>query len=217
LKVLDPYRSRHQSYDEQWNIMYERLIAYHDTNGHFVVSRKEDPQLLAWIQAQRTHAKNKTLKPKRREKLDAVNFPLIIFKSNESLGSTHSQQMKWNDMYTKLLSFRNEFGDCRVPMHYDANPALGRWVSRHRHEYATGVLDDQRCSRLEQIDFTWMLRPTMMNHPPGISTLPNANLVDASTIGSVPLNATNNQLPGSIPIVNLNSSDIWKCSLELDK
>jgi Helicase associated domain len=149
LKVLEKYKGLH-SHDEKWNRMYERLVAYYDVNHHFVVSRKEDSQ------EQRSQAKNKTLKQRRQEKLDAIDFPFIIYKSNENLGLTINQQSKWNDMYTQLLSFQKLFGHCKVPLNY--NPALGRWVRKQRHEYVTGVLDDKRRVRLEQIDFSWVAR-----------------------------------------------------------
>lgn len=40
----------------------------------------------------------------------------------------------WNERFGELLEFKQQFGHVNVPTKYDANKALGRWVSTQRSQ-----------------------------------------------------------------------------------
>jgi hypothetical protein len=64
-------------------------------------------------------------------------------------------QANWNGSYQRLLRFRIKEGHCRVPQHYAADPALGRWVATQRAQKANGTLLQERYDLLADIEFVW--------------------------------------------------------------
>ena len=55
-------------------------------------------------------------------------------------------------MYQRLLSFREEHaGSTLVPMKYDTDPQLGKWVSTQRSK----CKKKQRVKLLNDINFVW--------------------------------------------------------------
>ena len=66
---------------------------------------------------------------------------------------------------THLLQFKEEFGHCKVPQKYAANPSLANWCTRMRNSYSRmqrGLKSDCKLSpdmieRLEEIGFRWQI------------------------------------------------------------
>ena len=56
--------------------------------------------------------------------------------------SRHS--MKWQQRYNELLQYKAIHNHCNVPNEYPANPQLGRWVKRQRHQYWIKQQHEQR-------------------------------------------------------------------------
>jgi hypothetical protein len=46
------------------------------------------------------------------------------------------KDVQWNEMYQRLLKFRNETGHCIVPKGYAEDPKLACWVETQRHLYS---------------------------------------------------------------------------------
>jgi hypothetical protein len=50
-----------------------------------------------------------------------------ILKVNRFTWEKHEDP--WNEMYEKLLRFKEALGDCSVPAEWKVDPKLGRWVT----------------------------------------------------------------------------------------
>mmetsp|Transcript_62798 Transcript_62798/g.185441 ORF Transcript_62798/g.185441 Transcript_62798/m.185441 type:complete len:342 (-) Transcript_62798:51-1076(-) len=71
------------------------------------------------------------------------------------------QQGKWEQMYSRLVTFRRANGHCLVPNRYREDRPLGQWVSSQRRQYKlyregkkTAITGD-RVRLLESINFVW--------------------------------------------------------------
>jgi hypothetical protein len=68
---------------------------------------------------------------------------------------------KWNDMFSKLVEFKQQFKTTLVPQCYDQEPRLGRWVHYQRVEYwlyqskGKAKISPDRIARLDTIGFEW--------------------------------------------------------------
>lgn len=63
---------------------------------------------------------------------------------------------RWMAMYERLKTYKEKHGDCRVPKHYEDDPALGKWVDNERNR---ATLDDSigkdRREKLNSLRFQW--------------------------------------------------------------
>eukprot|EP00578_Thalassiosira_sp_NH16_P027605 CAMPEP_0181101582 /NCGR_PEP_ID=MMETSP1071-20121207/13836_1 /TAXON_ID=35127 /ORGANISM="Thalassiosira sp., Strain NH16" /LENGTH=549 /DNA_ID=CAMNT_0023184453 /DNA_START=82 /DNA_END=1731 /DNA_ORIENTATION=- len=71
----------------------------------------------------------------------------------------------WDQRYKDLRTYHLEFGNCRVPARYGADPVLGRWVMTQRRQFSLlmkgfpSALTADRIRRLEELGFSWSVRP----------------------------------------------------------
>ncbi len=134
--------------EDAWQQMYGKLKAFQARFGHVRVPSKwkEDPALGAWVTRQRR--RRNALPPAQRAQLDTLGFawPEHI---------SRSKQQRWLKSYRELKAFREQYGHCRVPDQYEANPALGKWVSWQRKQEREGKLPPGRKKLLAEIGFAW--------------------------------------------------------------
>jgi hypothetical protein len=72
-----------------------------------------------------------------------------------SLRLAHEIGDLWDEMFGRLLAYRDQYGDCLVPEDW---PDLGGWVSRLRDSRKSGRkcgLTEERIQRLDAIGFVW--------------------------------------------------------------
>jgi Helicase associated domain len=68
---------------------------------------------------------------------------------------------KWQDQYTRLLQYKQIYGDCMVPRRYRDDPKLATWVDEQRKLYKIqqqGIdtaLTDDRIKLLNEVSFVW--------------------------------------------------------------
>ena len=94
-----------------WEEMYQRLVAYkmehNDINPP--IKYKIDPQLGTWVTTQRTTYKNKKSMTKERKRLlNSIGFAWVAF-------STGASTATWKEMYRRLVAYKTEHKDTRVP------------------------------------------------------------------------------------------------------
>mmetsp|Transcript_2126 Transcript_2126/g.3267 ORF Transcript_2126/g.3267 Transcript_2126/m.3267 type:complete len:542 (-) Transcript_2126:127-1752(-) len=115
-----------------WQQKYDELLVFKERHGHCMVptrTSKEYKDLGIWVGVQRTEYKNlkdgKTtqLTPDRIELLEKAGFIWNV------------TDLKWQEMYQKLVSFRGQEGHCNVPDRYPPDQPLANWVARQRKEY----------------------------------------------------------------------------------
>jgi hypothetical protein len=72
-----------------------------------------------------------------------------------------SADESWKKRVHELVAYRDTNGHCRVPLRYEPNMALGRWVIKLRSQYTCRgrgmktALTDTRISELDGLGFVW--------------------------------------------------------------
>jgi hypothetical protein len=141
---------------EAWDSMYKKLLAHYEKYGDFVVPIGDDKTLHKWINYQRQSAKHGRLPEERRKKLVEIDFEFGRCNTKrKETGFSAKQIMQWDKMYEQLAEFFRSHGHCVVPCNYEANPPLGHWVKKQRHDFKKGIMDRERRELLDQLGFTW--------------------------------------------------------------
>ena len=127
-----------------WMKMYEALTKFKERYGHTRVPYQWEPnrQLAAWVYRQKLSKSD--LSAQKVELLNIIGFDWSL---------SRKVIVSWDDMYGRLLWFKQEFGHTRVPVKWISDPKLGKWVSRMRHE--KNKLAPERIALLEKINFDW--------------------------------------------------------------
>ena len=140
--------SRSYLYDDHWAQMLTHLIDYQKQHGDTQVPPSFKPHGLgSWVGNQREAWRNGTLRPDRREQLDAVGF--------EWRGVRKGAAQRWERRFAQLLAYRQQHGHCRVPSTWREEPAFAHWVDNQRVLQKTGRLNPERVRRLDEIGFQW--------------------------------------------------------------
>lgn len=131
--------------DIRWQERFEELIAYKEIYGHCDVPNNfsENQQLGRWVHRQRQE-KDK-VPDDRKSQLTELGF------SWDLLTET------WGVRYEQLKSFKEEYGHCNVPVIYQENPPLGKWVNTQRRIWREEKMMEDREQLLTQIGFQWEL------------------------------------------------------------
>lgn len=134
----------HASY---WLSKFNELKEFKAKYGHTRVPWrwKENPQLGQWVSRTRRHAYDLT--QKQVEALNKIGFDWRTVKKTIT---------PWDVMYQRLLDFKKSFGHTRVPVNWEPNRKLGKWISRIRSE--KHKLLPERKKMLEAINFDWNKR-----------------------------------------------------------
>lgn len=78
--------------------------------------------------------------PGIRERIDKLNDMGF----NWNVNSRETDDDKFLDMIDKLINFKNEFGHTRVPVKWEDDPKLGRWVELLRKTFRQGELTEYK-------------------------------------------------------------------------
>ncbi|MDC0175566.1 Helicase associated domain protein [Planctomycetaceae bacterium] len=137
--------------EAQWEQMFDLLVAYKEEHGDCHVRETyevEGTKLGLWVLNQRSALKSRTRKitPQRIEKLTALGF------------AWHHDEVQWNEMFERLVVFKENNGHCNVPRTYLVDGYnLGAWVNTQKAFYKTRPkkLSDDRIKRLEALGVVW--------------------------------------------------------------
>ena len=149
--------------DANWWTRFGELEEYRQQHGDCNVPQhyKANPQLATWVKHQRQRYQHKKLSSERIEALEGIGF--------EWVGPTGvpPDDANWWEQFQKLEEYRQERGDCNVPISYKANPQLATWVMNQRAYYHRFIDENRKQSRgitkerieaLNKIGFEWRLR-----------------------------------------------------------
>jgi hypothetical protein len=144
-----------------WDEIYEVLTAYTEQHGDCEVPKryKEDPRLATWVASQRRDREK--LSSSQRKRLDDLGFDWATRQERE--------EFDWNGKLRRLKKYRQIYGDCKVPQssaEEELTPwveELGKWVSAQRTSFKKGKLSSDRTSKLESLQFEWVLRQSPKN------------------------------------------------------
>ncbi len=132
-------------HESQWNQTYQQLILYKQQFGHCNVPTEYDvnPVLGRWVRKQRQKYKSNQINSERIKKL-------------EELGLVWDPDVdNWNQMYQKLILYKQQFGHCNVRQKYRDNRKLGGWVTAQRSLRKKSKLERYKIEKLDQLDFSW--------------------------------------------------------------
>ncbi|CAB9512946.1 helicase [Seminavis robusta] len=106
--------------NESWNLYYAQLTKFRRDNGHCVVpaSIPGDKKFANWARTQRTQWKEGTMKPHRREKLEALDFDC--------------EDTKWNAFFDKLQKFKADNNNGKYVPTKKENQTLRHWADTQR-------------------------------------------------------------------------------------
>ena len=127
--------------DSAWNSSYMNLIKFKEEHGdcNVPVDYSIDPFLGGWVNTQRT--KKDELSEDRIRKLNLIDF------------DWDRSESAWNEMYAKLVKFKEAIGHCNVPKDYPEDPKLGLWVSTQRLQITKKT--PVRIEKLNRLGFCW--------------------------------------------------------------
>jgi len=119
-----------------WGVMYQRLLMYKKKHGTASVPTryKADRQLATWVTSQRSYCKKK-------DRIDLLN----------NIGFAWKVHRHWGVMYQRLLTYKENHGNTRVPRHYKADLQFAHWVYTQRHS----CKKKDRIDLLNDIGFVW--------------------------------------------------------------
>jgi hypothetical protein len=136
---------RRSVYRLEWDAMIATLAAFKKKHGHCRVPQDlpECRQLGLWVVETRRRKKLGLLDRRRIRQLDRLGF----------VWDPRAQQ--WEKMYSALLRYRAEYGNCRVPDGDRENTALAHWVRSQRAARKRNALKQAYIERLDCIGFVW--------------------------------------------------------------
>lgn len=130
-----------RSSNKSWDERFGELQAFKAQLGHCNVPRNwsENPSLATWVTHQR-RGKDRLLATQRQQ-LEALGFKWV------------PHEVTWEAMFSVLVQYKEQHGDCMVPVYGPENSALGMWVMAQRHR--KDRLPPTRRERLEKLGFVW--------------------------------------------------------------
>ena len=140
--------------DKKWNLHYEKLVAFQQTNGHLRVPKVfvPDKSLGNWVNRQQhLHASNK-MGQDRKNLLVEIGF---VWRVDYSAVRLSEWDKKWHQQYKKLVELKRKNGHCMVPFNYELDKSLGRWVGTQRDRHGNNKMQPDRKELLDEIGFVW--------------------------------------------------------------
>eukprot|EP00536_Pseudo-nitzschia_multiseries_P018078 jgi/Psemu1/293328/fgenesh1_pg.2133_\ len=113
----------------RWKAKFQLLVQYKNTHGTTRIP-KSHSSLGVWTHTQRCIFKRGEILEERMTLLESIGF---------DWGHINNA---WNEMYQRLVAYKNKHGTTMVPWRYKADPQLGNWVTKQR----------SRCKRKERVD-----------------------------------------------------------------
>jgi superfamily II DNA or RNA helicase len=135
--------------EAQWLEMYAALVAFQKAHGHcnVPIGWSANPLLGRWVSGQRIAKKSRKLSDERAQRLEKIG---LVWDPHD---------VKWEEMISALLAFKQAHGHCRVPANWRQNRELARWFGKQRQLRNSGRLRKDRLERLESIGFVWEVKP----------------------------------------------------------
>ena len=151
---------------DNWESMYEELVAFSDEFGHCDVNDfAKYPALTLWTIGQRERKCRKNLylpagagkefMAQRIASLDAIGFDW------QSSNYFFGDETLWQNKFLELLDYYKAHGHYKVPHFYFENPSLGFFVKSQRSWPTNGAWGEYPKlwkEELDRIGFTWELQ-----------------------------------------------------------
>jgi len=154
------YNNQNSHSDQLWMYQYHKLLEYCNQQKKNENNNDHTPSLThtklgAWVGRQRIEYQKHVLGEKSTMSKERI-------KLLEEIGFDWSPRAtNWNLRVRELKEYKKQNGNCLVPIQYDKNPKLGRWVSTQRKFYKqyqngdTARITKERIKQLDDIGFAW--------------------------------------------------------------
>jgi hypothetical protein len=152
-----------------WNERFEELKEFRQEHGHCNVPTvyPRRVHLRSFVDTQRQRYRQGVLSRERIAQLDSVGFNWIGLRKTKSLRKKQNRtneatsvdflhnraQKQWNESLDRLLEFKEEHGHWKIPLSYEKDTSLAKWVETQRENRLT--MDLARAQRLDSIGFPW--------------------------------------------------------------
>jgi superfamily II DNA or RNA helicase len=129
------------------------LRQFKEDNGHLNVPKdcQEYPKLYTWTLGIQFAYKQYLKSGKFTKSFDEDLFRQLV----ELEFPWNRLDLKWEEMFSRLVSYKNEHNHCNVPKEYDEDPELGSWCSRQITLFNKGKLKAYREKKLVAIGFVF--------------------------------------------------------------
>jgi hypothetical protein len=143
-----------------WEKMFSALEAYKEEHGDCNVPRYwfDNPELGQWVNNQRAKWKLEKAKPSQRQANKRGRLSPERVERLESLGFIWDRlEAGWEEMFAALKAYKEEHGDCNVPIGWPDNPRLAVWVREQRRfdKKQRGQLSSEKVRRLKELGLDW--------------------------------------------------------------
>ncbi|MGK3743666.1 MAG: hypothetical protein ACI8RD_009408 [Bacillariaceae sp.] len=155
-------------FEIEWMTRYNELKSYVARTGgkvQFPVANldKDTLSLSYWVFLQKSHMREKTISPHRMELLQQIG--VVDYETKKVVLNHSLNDKKWSIMFQELLKYKEQYGDCLVPVRYtddSKKPALGRWINKQRIRHRKNHIgyqneNDYRINKLNEVGFQWSL------------------------------------------------------------
>ena len=123
-----------------WDERFGELCAYKEEHGHCMVTRTRS-RLGNWCHNQRIRIRKGKLNDDRVARLNAIGF---VFEAQDDY---------WEDMFSQLVAFKEEYGHCNVTD--SIAPTLSEWCKTQRKNKRKGLLSKEKITKMELIGFAF--------------------------------------------------------------
>jgi len=134
-----------------WEERYGQLIAFKERFGHCKVpiGWEEDAAFSAWVNSVRAKFGKGLLSREQIQQLNAIDFSWSA--------RAQSRPEKVSRLVNFLKKYKEKYGDCNVPVDFEENPRLGKWVAyiRTQKRKGRGRLPGSVIGALDAIGFVW--------------------------------------------------------------
>jgi superfamily II DNA or RNA helicase len=134
-----------QPHDAKWSAQFEKLIAYHSTNGFWEAGyeSEEATKLARWIEKQRNSYRQGSLSPERMTALNRIGFPWT------------PDRVRWEQQYARLSAYLAHNGAFPKNGKATEEQSLIRWMAAQRRSRLEGMMSAADESKLNALGFVW--------------------------------------------------------------
>ena len=132
--------------DHEWKLHYDKLEEFKRENGHCIVPHnyEQDKALGPWVAMQRNLHTKDAMPQDRKALFDEIGFVWKV-----------DVDKKWRDKHEILVEFKRKNGHCLVPVRYEQDESLRRWVAIQRYMHTNNTLPQNRKDILNDLGFVW--------------------------------------------------------------
>jgi Helicase associated domain len=143
-----------------WDENIAALLEYNATHGtvNIPITSKKHPKLALWVK--NLWQQKGAITAEQIQQFDSIGFLWGEASKKEK------EDKQWEEMYQKLMAYKEENGHCLVPCPFDEDPKLGLWVLTQRRANTEKRLREDRQELLKTIGFVWRLQDFVSKHYP---------------------------------------------------